>query len=402
MGYLESGKKEECTGCEACASICPKKAILMNEDMEGFRYPIIIQELCIHCSLCNKVCPYGYENELKNYEKPSVYGGYNISESVREESTSGGAFSAIVDTWYDESSVIFGATSDVLDVYHIYTESKYEYQKIRKSKYSQSVIGDTYAQVRKFLNEDRKVLFSGTPCQISGLKKFLKICNTSEDNLLTVEVICEGVPSPYFIRKYANYINMKYKSPITSIDYRHKDGKRWDFEVMSTRLKNGKYLKRDRWFNPFWSIWLQHLMSRPSCYQCPFTSTERIADITLGDLWGVHIYCPGLYGHNGGASLILCNTEKGEKAYQNARKKMNDSELNLNDALRYQSPLRNPISKNEKREVFMKDLADEKLGYKFICKKWADSSSLKLLFSKYVWGNKQKVRLWNFMHRFDR
>ena len=258
------------------------------------------------------------------------------------------------------------------------------------------------------MHAGEKVLFSGTPCQIAGLKAYLQACDTS--NLLTVEVVCEGVPSPLYIRKFVNHLidasrgdsrqrcvrckdgqRWDYQVMKADIDYRCKDGQRWDYEVMDTKVASIHW-KRDRWFNPFWSIWLQHLMSRPSCYICPFAKAERVADITLGDLWGVHIYCPELYGNNGGASVVFCNSEKGIKIWQDIldRDVMYGHELAFADALRYQGPLRNHIPRNPQREEFMSDI--NHMEYDDLIDKWAKKSSLKLLISKYLWGtNKQKV-----------
>lgn len=189
------------------------------------------------------------------------------------------------------------------------------------------------------------------------------------------------------------------------MDYRYKDMKslesrgsgKWDFEVMYTSLQSGKKIKMDRWFNPFWSIWLSHLMSRPSCYQCTFATIERNADISLGDLWGVHLYCPELYGRNTGASLIVCNSEKGRSALKLAKEKLYGHELDFFTALRYQSPMRKCIDYNPDRTTFMKDVLN--LDYKSLCKKWAKKPTFELLWSKYVWGNRQKVFLWNLKQK---
>ena len=176
-------------------------------------------------------------------------------------------------------------------------------------------------------------------------------------------------------------------------------GGKWDFQVMRISLYDmKKVLKKDRWFNPFWSIWLQHLMSRPSCYKCPFASQERTADITLGDLWGVHIYCPELYGKNGGSSLVIANTDKGKAVVKAAEKSMYGHELNFEDALKYQGPMRKTIADNPKRNLFMKDL-ESNASYEDINKKWAKKPTLKLLWQKYVWGNRQKVALWRITHK---
>lgn len=158
-----------------------------------------------------------------------------------------------------------------------------------------------------------------------------------------------------------------------------------------------KILKKDRWFNPFWSIWLSHLMSRPSCYNCLYTTKERVADITLGDLWGVHIYCPDLYNSNKGASLMVANTEKGkEVADAILGESFVGRELPFDQALRYQGPMRKCIAENPQRNDFMTDLQSD-MDYKSLTKKWARPSSLKLIISKYVWGNnRQKVNWWRF------
>ena len=176
---------------------------------------------------------------------------------------------------------------------------------------------------------------------------------------------------------------------------------KWDFEMMEASIDDSnskrRFWRQDRWFNPFWSIWLQHLMSRPSCYECKFATRKRVADITLGDLWGVHLYCPELYGKNGGCSVAFCNTEKGLRAMETAKKQIYGHPLPIETAIRYQGPMRNHIKENPKRESFMADL--KTLPYKEIVKKYAKRPSLKLLFQKYVWGNRQKVWWWSLWHR---
>ena len=394
--FFETKEKVECFACEACSQICPKEAIQMQEDEEGFRYPVIDSKKCVNCGVCRRICPHEHLPEKFVTDK-FVFGGYHIDKDIRFESTSGGAFSAIVDAFCDSNYVIFGAEAKGIDVFHNYITDKYFLRKFRKSKYSQSTIGASYKQVSSFLLEGKKVLFSGTPCQISGLRSFLG--KTDMKNLLTVEVVCEGVPSPLYIRKYENALRRKYGSGIETLDYRYT-GKslfhhgKWDFQIMRTVLKKDNIeIEKDRWFNPFWSIWLNHLMSRPSCYNCKFTTVGRVADITLGDLWGVHLYCPVLYGENGGSSLVICNTEKGKTVAQQAIKQMYGHELDFNEALKYQSPLRKTIEANSKRNLFMKDIKSD-MSYQEINRKWAKKPSIELLFEKYVWGNRQKIFWW--------
>lgn len=392
--------KTKCCGCEACVQICSKRAITMYEDEEGFRYPLVNSETCNNCGACENVCQYIVPAKKKT-EVQHAFGGHIKNKETLNESTSGGAFSAIVEIWCDENYVIFGAETEGLKVWHSYIEDKKELNKFRRSKYSQSIIGNSFIEVRRFLKEGKKVVFSGTPCQIAGLKSFL---NDKEykGQLLTIEVVCEGVPTPFYIRKMnESYVNSG-KGEIAHLDYRYKDTDKWDFQVMKvktllSRAKNPvfKTFKYDRWFNPFWSIWLQHLMSRPSCYTCLYTTRDRVADITLGDLWGVHIYCPDLYNSNKGASLIVTNTEMGYKIVNQALShNFSGRELPFDQALKYQGPMRKSISMNPLRESFMNDL--KVMDYHMICKKWAVKPSFKLLISKYIYKtNRQVVWWWN-------
>ncbi len=414
-GYLRTGLKEQCLGCEACTQICAHNALVMEEDIDGFRYPSLNPDACVHCGLCNDVCP--EETQVPKYQnEQKAFGGYALDEKVRCKSTSGGAFSCIVESWCKENYAIFGAIADGLDVHHSFITDKKNIDAFRKSKYSQSRIGQSYIEVRRFLREGQYVIFSGTPCQIAGLRKYLSIGKIDQTNLLTVEVVCEGVPSPLYVQKLEKEMERKFQSSISNIDYRFKDGRwdyedrsknirrngRWDFEVMHIVLTNGKKLKKDRWFNPFWSIWLNHLMNRPSCYKCPYATKERVADITLGDLWGVHVYCPELYGKNGGSSVMIANTEKGQKVLRLSSELMFGHELSISDVIRYQGPMRKCIPLNPQREEFMKDLENPDISITEINKKWAVKPSLKLLFLKYIWGNRQKVRIWGIKSKLFR
>lgn len=412
-GFLVDGNPDGCLGCEACVQVCPKSALEMDTDKEGFRYPILDVTKCIDCGLCHKVCPVE-KLPVKNNRAERVFGGYIKDETIRNQSTSGGAFSAIVDSWCKEKYVIFGAVADGLSVHHSYILDKALLSSFRRSKYTQSIIGDSYCDARRFLKDGYNVLFSGTPCQIAGLIKYLKETRTDCSRLLTVEVVCEGVPSPLYVQKLDDKMKQRYGSRISSMDYRYKSPRRWDYEIMGIHLKSsakwdfqsmsfflggGIFLKKDRWFNPFWSVWLDHLISRPSCYECPFTTAERVADITLGDLWGVHIYCPDLYGDNGGASVIFANSDKGRIALQLCQSLMFGHDLKIEEALRFQGPMRKSIPMNPKRTECMQDLENPDITYDQFNKKWAKRPSLGLLFRKYVWGNHQKVNWGKFKNK---
>ena len=409
LGFLNSNNKSECLGCGACAQACPKQIISFEEDNEGFKYPKIIDsDQCINCGMCHKVCP--IENPAIKHENDKyVFGGYSLDKDNRNKSTSGGIFFEIAKNHFlkKKNVVVYGATSSGLEVFHEKATNLEDCKKFRKSKYSQSDTKAIYLDVRNNLNNNKQVIFSGTPCQIAALRCFL--LGKNYDNLLTVEVVCEGVPSPLYLRKRISLLEQKKKMKLESYDYRCKSKKnsrilKWDFQMEEIILKNSKREKRyfkDRWFNPFWSIWLQHLMSRPSCYECPYTEKGRVADITLGDLWGVHIYCPELYGKNGGSSLIICNTEKGKATLEEIKNSLFGHELNYDDAIRYQGPLKKHIESNPKRDEFMQDLINTN-SIKEINKKWAKKPTIKLLFFKYIYGNRQIVAKWNLFNKINK
>lgn len=400
-GYLNTILKEECFGCEACIQACRHHAIKMVEDDEGFRYPEVDNDKCVKCGACNKACPYEHLPE-KFDECQFVFGGYNKDFAVRDRSTSGGIFSAIVDEWCDENYVIFGAAVKGLDVYHTYIDDKKEIDIFRKSKYSQSSVGTSYVDAKNFLKQGKKVLYSGTPCQIAALKNAIGKSVPAE-NLLTVEVVCEGFPSPLLLRKYNDYLGKKKGIRIDELDYRYKDGDRWDYEVMNitySSLHNpgGGTIKCDRWFSPFWIFWADRLMSRPSCVTCPFRTPNREADITLGDLWGSQLYCPELYGQNKGCSLVVCNSAKGIDLFKNVIPYLYGHELKYEDVLKYQRPMRVVVPANPRRDEFMEDL--KALSYRDLCKKWNPKEPLKVLLKKYVWGkNSQVVWMWNVKNK---
>ena len=215
-GYLITQNKEECAGCGACVQICPVAAITMQRDSEGFVYPLVNEEKCVDCGLCRSTCFYEKKPEASTEDK-MAFGGHIKEEPAYGESTSGGAFSAIVKAWYQAgNTVIFGAKTEGLAVRHIFIENLEDLYMLRRSKYTQSEIGNSYKQVKQFLQQGKRVLFSGTPCQIAGLRKFLGKADQSD--LLLVEVICEGVPSPLYMEKLNLFVQKKYKSSIETID----------------------------------------------------------------------------------------------------------------------------------------------------------------------------------------
>lgn len=309
--------KDKCCGCSACISVCPKGCISMSKDKEGFLYPIVDSVKCIDCGLCEKVCP--VLHPLKNEAEPLVYAAINNDESIRMQSSSGGIFTLLAEYVIENGGVVFGACFDRdWNVVHDYTETKEGLVRFRGSKYVQSNVGNSFSQVKIFLDAGREVLFSGTPCQVAGLKNYLR---KPYPNLLTVDLVCHGVPSPDVWRKYLQetvckaYRIKKNKSAVNICDYisdikfRAKD-KGWKKYSFKIEYKDGRIEINPFYENPYMNIFLSNLSLRPSCYVCPAKLNNVQSDITLADFWGVNKIDPNIDDDKGCGLLFLNNKEK--------------------------------------------------------------------------------------------
>ena len=317
--------KSQCCGCTACVSICPKQCITMREDEEGFLYPVVDSSHCIDCNLCKKVCPELYPKEMR--EPLHVYAAKHKNEQVRLASSSGGIFTLLAEKIIDESGVVFGVRfNNNWDVVHDYTETMEGLAVFRGSKYVQSYMGDCYLKAKSFLEQGRKVMFTGTPCQIAGLKNFLR---KDYDNLLTVDVVCHGVPSPKVWQVYLDEIARKggknsvlshpivEKTEINHIDFRSKSigWKKFSFALTLSKAtadgeKNTVLLSSIFTENPYMNAFLSNLSLRPSCYDCPAKAGKSGSDITIADFWGIEDVLPE-FDDDKGISLVLSYSEKG-------------------------------------------------------------------------------------------
>lgn len=371
MFYLKENIKEDCSGCQACKQICPRNAIDMIEDEEGFLYPKKNSN-CIECGLCEKICP--LQNKILNKTiEQKVYAGEYKDKDILRKSSSGGAFTAICNSFCNENYVIFGAKFDNnFKVKHDYIEDINEIDIFRKSKYVQSDINKMYLKVKEFLNQGKKVLFSGTPCQIAGLKSFLK--NKEFENLLCVDIICHGVPSPKIWKQYIEFVKRKYNSRIKKINFREKICKNNIFNSKSIKieLKNGKTIIEDSIKNHYLRGFQRELLFRPSCEKCKFANPDRISDITIGDCWGINKTHPELDVHEG-VSLIVINTEKGNKIKENLEKYMNLQKLDLNFAIKENAQFREPTKFHKNRNKFYKSI-DNNIEFDKKIKKYAKES----------------------------
>lgn len=333
---IDIKEKHNCCGCGACVQVCPKQCISMSADNEGFLYPQVDAAICIDCGLCEKVCPVINQNESR--EPLAVYAAKNNNEEIRLKSSSGGIFTLLAEQIISEGGVVFGARfNENWEVIHGYTETIDGLEPFRGSKYVQSVIDDNFIKAKQFLTDGRKVLFSGTPCQIAGLKKFLR---KEYENLLTVEVVCHGVPSPMVWKDYLDYKRAKRAAGkntvssslnelpvITSISFRDKTHgwKKYGFKICyaaSKAVENSVSKSADTAnceitpFNEdlFMKGFLKNIYLRPSCYHCAARQGKSGADISIADYWGVQTIHPEI-DDDKGTGLVLINTKQGANYY---------------------------------------------------------------------------------------
>lgn len=308
---IRIAQKANCCGCEACVQICPKRCIAFSEDEEGFMYPSADESLCIDCGLCEKTCP--VINSSESVQPLQVYAAKNKSEEERSLSSSGGVFAALAKKTLGEGGVVFGATlsSDFLSVKHVYVEKEDELPALMGSKYVQSRIGNSFQQAKSFLESGRKVMFCGTGCQNMALRSFLR---KEYDNLLTVDFICHGVPSPKVWRQHLGEITSD-GDKIESISFRDKrtGWSHYSFTLDYVRSATGenKQITRPYETDPYMWLYLNDYTLRPSCHACPARKGKSHSDLTLGDFWGIETAHPECYDERGVSSLFV-NSEKGK------------------------------------------------------------------------------------------
>lgn len=365
MNYFETQDKSLCCGCTACASICPKSCITMTPDQDGFDYPVIDKARCINCELCKKVCPFANSARLKNQAAKDCYALAINDQDILKKSASGGAFSAIMQAFCDRNFIIFGSEMDAdLKVKHTFSNSLEDAAKFRKSKYVKSDINNSYILARQALKEGKKVLFTGTGCQVAGLKGFLQ---RDYDNLLTVDLVCHGVPSQKLFDKYIYYLQKKHKQKIKYYGFRYKNIK--SSGNISYRLEKNKNITRMWGLDYYMQAFLSGIMFMPSCYNCHFACRERTGDITIADFWGIEHYNQN-FNTGQGASLVIFNTEKGRKLI-NQLQNVKLFKTDINNAIKFNENLSRPSQLNKNRDKFL-ELA--RVNFKKAAKKYCKPS----------------------------
>ncbi len=308
---IDVSNKALCTGCASCANACPLHIIKLVEDEEGFDYPRVDITKCVNCHICEKVCPLIDEkwNDLKNKEGryPVFFAGQLKNKALLNEVSSGGAFWALAQEVISRGGVVYGAAQINVDlIKHVRTTSIEDARSLRRSKYLQSSIGNTYAQVKKDLKEGIPVLFSGTGCQIGGLVSYL---GERFDNLYTCDVVCHGVPSKRVWRRYREEKEKKEGKIMVDLVFRDKS-LGWSNNQYRITYDDGAVEKEDSSYQLFHAGYLNGLFYRPSCGECKFSTLPRISDITLADYW---MYSGEMHGIDNdlGVSLISVNSERG-------------------------------------------------------------------------------------------
>ncbi len=387
-------EKKDCCGCAACYNACPKSCIDMSPDRTGFLYPSIMSHQCTECGLCMKACP--SLNPLKiNTTVINAYVVQHKDDEIRSQSTSGGVFTAIAQLAIEEGGVVFGAAfDDNFHVYHTYVESIAELEKFRSSKYVQSVIGDAFIKAKDFLNNGRMVCFSGTPCQICGLKVFL---GKEYDNLITVDFMCRAVPSPLIYDKYLRLQSQKLGA-IRSLRFRDKcNGYSYSTLSICAIKNNKKYeynkgVESDVWLRSFFS----RICDRPSCEDCQFQGEVHQSDFTVWDCFNVWKYEPK-FDDDLGSSRVIVQSEKAYKFFEDINKNLRFVEVlpgEISDKKKKKS-INNPLDSN--KNIFYED-AHEMEAVNFFDKYFP--YTLKIRALHYVRLVSYKLKIYRFLKKY--
>lgn len=366
---IEINEKKDCCGCSACFNICPHKAIEMKIDEKGFEIPKVLNKKCTHCDACKKVCPIKNANDVSILSVSKSIAAINKNDEDRKASSSGGIFTILANEIFKRDGVVFGAMFDEnFNVVHDYIEKSEEIFKIRGSKYVQSKIGNSYTIAKKFLEKGKIVLFTGTPCQIAGLISFL---GKQYPNLYIQDIICHGVPSPKVWMKYIEYRESLDKELPKYISFRDK---KYGWKLFGMKFKYGtkEYIK-DINHDIYLRMFLKNLSLRESCYNCKFKNSRKvIADITLGDFWGIDDVLPE-FSDNNGTSAVILNTEKGANIFEAVIDKIVSKEVNINDIVKHNSALMKSVELPKNRENFFSDL--DKMDFEKLAKKYLKKPS---------------------------
>lgn len=345
---MEICKKNRCTACGACMNICPKNAISFVEDEKGFPYPVI-NDACVECRACQRVCPRN-TGSLLNTGEPVVYAAFSKDKNTRRHSSSGGLFTEIAKSILQQDGLVFAArmSDDCKSVIFGSCTSEQDLNRFRGSKYIQSSTGLIFRDIKRSLQEGKKVLFVGVPCQVDGLKKYLK---SDYSNLYTVDIVCHGVPSPMLWRDYCKKLENESGSKMKNVSFRYKKPN-WTRFSLKADFDSGKTIVNSKFDDPYLIAFLKEISMRENCYSCEYTSTRRTGDITLADFWGYRSDNFKMRNTEKGLSLVLLNTEKGKRLFQSIHDKIMYIERTMEEAMSGNRSLKQPWMKNSVSDEF--------------------------------------------------
>lgn len=336
-------KKLQCCGCMACADACPKDAIIIETDSEGFKYPKVKQKLCTNCGRCKAVCPL---TSGTSGERPRRYFAAQAKDTaLRETSTSGAVFPVLASEVLERGGIVYGAGFDgSMHVVHQRVAGSGELERITKTKYVQSETAGIFRQVQQDLQMGKQVLFVGTPCQAEALRRFLQ---KEYANLLSVDLICNGVASPGIWARYTAYLEKKYHGELTAFQFRDKRG-RDNGHTVSYKVGDREYAEKYDG-SLFASMYASNCMLRPSCHVCPFATVKRSSDVTIGDFWGIEKIAPKMEDGMG-TSLVMLRSEQGAALWESIQERFNNIECGHGEVL--QPRLVSPTPPSSKRRLF--------------------------------------------------
>ncbi len=314
------GVKRKCTGCRACEKICPKGAIIMKEDAEGFLYPETDEEKCVNCDLCRQICP---SVNRMNGSRGEITAAIHMDDDKRMNSSSGGAFIALAEAILENGGVVYGAAFDEdFKVHHIEVSDPQNLKRLRGSKYVSGEF-NIHDRIEKRLKEGKEVLVSGTPCQIAGIRNYLerRLEKNSLEKLFLCDIVCHGLPSAKIFDAYLDMKEKENQSTVNQVNFRNKE-KGWDRQNLEIGFANGKRYLAGTDEDPYYILYFANICDRPSCHECLYASFDRISDITLGDYWGIEQQADRPFEDvKKGVSLVLINTEKGKGLLERAQVK---------------------------------------------------------------------------------
>lgn len=371
----------DCCGCTACEAVCPQNAICMKPDSLGFLYPVIDDSKCIKCNLCSKVCSFNRNYKKNEIDEIGVYAVRHKNILEIENSRSGAMFIAITDHIIDNGGVVYGAGyKEHFVVTHKRATNKEERNEFRGSKYVQSELNDTFRGIRKDLKDGLLVCFSGTPCQTAGLRSFLDTTRTVTTNLITIDIVCHGVPAPYIWRDYLRWTEKKHKGVANAVNFRDKEEFGWKAHKESFNI-NGQKVSS----NTYAELFFKHIMSRHSCEICHYTNISRPSDITIADFWGWEKVDINFNKDDKGVSLVLLNSTKGKELFDKIKHQVDFIRTNIDLAL--QPNLQQPSAVSPQRMNFEKDYGLK--GFEYVLKKYkktTNTSSIAEFIRKTTWS----------------